>query len=219
MNLFGRTVWCELVPYGKVWRLGANNATTLELSHRARINGNDIAPGKYALFAIPAADQWTLILNRKHAQWGAYFHDAKEDALRFTVKSDKADFREWFDISMTPATEKALRVEILWDKVRVPFLIEFDTPSDWETFHQAARYALITGDRLDDAMQWIEKAMVKESFWNYELKALLLHKKGRTDEAYPLMEKAKELARGKAPAEYVEGLDRTVAGWRASSSR
>ena len=230
-----RNVWTDLVPPGKVWRLGANNATTLELSHAARINGNEIAAGKYALFAIPGEKEWIFILNKKHAQWGAYFHDPKEDALRFSAKPEKSDFHEWFDINLVPASDRALRAEISWERVRVPFTIEFETEKlvwnqidsaisaapadDWETFHQAARYALTTGQRLDEAMKWIDRAMVKESFWNYELKGLLLHKAGRTEEAIPLMEKAQELAKGKAPDEYVTGLQRTVAGWRPSSSR
>jgi predicted RNA polymerase sigma factor len=66
---------------------------------------------------------------------------------------------------------------------------------------------------MNEGLAWVDKAMSNESFWNYELKALLLHKLGRTAEAVPLMAKAKELAAGKAPAEYIQGLDKTVASW------
>lgn len=226
----GRTIWGDLVPYGKVWRLGANNATTLTLSHPAKVNGHDVPAGQYALFAIPTAEKWTLILNKKAEQWGAYFYDAKEDLLRFDVVPQPAAHTEWFAIDVTPASDRLLEAAIRWEKLRVPFTIEFDTQgivwksietelaspaATWESWHNAARYAWQNDQRLADALAWVDKAQaLKESFWNYELKALILRKLGRTDEARPLMAKAKELAAGKAPKEYIEGLDKEVAGWR-----
>ena len=228
----GRRIWGELVPYDKVWRLGANEATTIELSHPAKVAGRDVPPGKYALFAIPSANEWTLILNKKNQQWGAYFYDAKDDLLRFTVKPEAAEFREWFDIDLAPVSDREMRVNVMWDKVRVPFSIEFDTKNlvwsqiesalakagttadDWETWHKAARWALDNNERLDEALTWVDKAMAKESFWNYELKGRILHQMGRTAEAIPLMLKARELAAGKAPKEWLEGVDKTIASWR-----
>jgi hypothetical protein len=226
----GRNVWTDLVPPGKVWRLGANDATTLELTHDAKINGNVVPAGKYALFAIPNQNEWTVVVNKQHKQWGAYFYKADQDLVRFNVKPQAAEFREYFDIDLVPVSESALRADIQWEKVRVPFTIEFDVNTlvwkqidstlataradDWQAWHQAARYAMNTGQRLNDALVWIDKAMTNESFWNYELKALLLHKLGRTAEALPLMEKAKQLAAGKAPPEYIQGLDKTVASWK-----
>ena len=226
----GRKIWGGLVPTDKVWRLGANNATTIELSHDALINGNKVPAGTYALFAIPAANEWTFILNKEPKQWGSYFHKPEQDLLRFNVKPQPAEMHEWFDIDVVPVSDRALRVDVAWEKVRVPFTIEFDVPglvwkqiderlaskdANWEDFHQAARYAMTTDMRADDAMKWIDKAMETESFWNYELKARLLEKRGRLDEAIPLMEKAKELSKGKAPQEYVDGLDRDIAAWRS----
>ena len=230
-----RKIWGGLVPLGQVWRLGANNATTVELSHAATINGQPVAAGKYALFAIPTEKEWTLILNSKHEQWGAYFHDPKLDVMRFSVTPEKAAFQEWFDIDLIPVSDRALRAAVTWETVRVPFTIAFDTPSlvwksidaalqpaakpDWQAWHQAVRYSLETGARLDEASAWMDKAMATESFWNYELKARLLHRQGRTDDAYPLIAKAKELARGKAPQAYLDGLDTTVAEWKSGKTR
>lgn len=226
----GRTVWGDLVPLRKVWRLGANNATTIELSHDAKVGGHNVPAGKYSLFAIPAAADWTFIVNKRHEQWGAYFYKQEEDLVRFTVSPQTSSFRERFDIDLAPVDDSSLTMTIEWEKVRLPIMITFDTPAlvwkhidtelaaakpdDWEVFHQAARHALKTGQRLDDAMRWVDQAMVKESFWNYELKGLLLRKLGRTEEAIPLMEKAKELARGKAPQEWIDGVDRELASWK-----
>lgn len=226
----GRKIWGNLVAEGKVWRLGANNATTLKLSHDATINGNKVPAGTYALFAIPSANEWTFILNKEAKQWGSYFHKPEHDVLRFNVKPQPNASTEWFDIDVAPVSDRALRVDVAWEKVRVPFTIEFDVEglvwkqiderlaskeANWEDFHQAARYAMTTGQRGDDAMRWIDKAMETESFWNYEVKARLLHARGRTADALPLMAKAMELAKGKAPQEYVDNLGRDVAAWTA----
>ncbi|MBK5260183.1 MAG: DUF2911 domain-containing protein [Thermoanaerobaculia bacterium] len=227
----GRMVWGDLVPLGKVWRLGANDATTIEISHDSKINGVSVPAGKYALFAIPNKDEWEMILNKEHQQWGAFFYKMNQDQARFTAKPLKSDFAEWLDINLLPLSDRSLRADIRWEKVRVPFTIEFDMPAlvwkhvndevavakaeDWQTWHNAARHAMNSGERLEEGLAWVDKAMAaKEHFWNYELKALVLHKLGRTAEAYPLMEKAKAAAQGKAPKEYIEGLDRTLASWK-----
>jgi hypothetical protein len=226
----GRKIWGGLVPYGKVWRLGANNATTIELSHPMKVAGTEVVAGRYALFAIPEAGSWTMILNRKAEQWGAFYHDPKDDVLRFRVTPEAAPHMEWMAISLLPKSDDRLEVEIRWEKVRISFPIAVDTkamvwkqiddelarakPEDWEAFHNAARYALVTGERRDEAMKWIDQAMKKESFWNYEVKARLLHAAGRVSEAYPVMDKAKALAKGKAPKDYIDGLDATIAEWR-----
>lgn len=227
----GRKIWGDLVPTDKVWRLGANNATTIELSHAAKINGFDIPAGKYALFAIPKAGQWTMIVSKKHEQWGAYFYESKDDVIRFGAKPEAlATPVEWFSIDTVPVSDRAVRVEIAWEKVRVPFTIEFDTPAlvwkqidetlakpeaTWDEFLTAARYAMQTNTRFDDGMKWVDEAMRrKENFWNYELKGLMLHKLGRDDEAAPMMYRAAELAKGKAPQEYIDNVLREVASWK-----
>lgn len=230
----GREVWGDLVPMGTVWRLGANEATTIELSHEAVVEGHAVPAGKYALFAIPGEGEWTLILNRQAKQWGAFFYKESEDLLRFQVPASRGEHTEWLEFSLAPAGEGTVKVEIAWADVRVPFHVKFPVKAmvwreidralagagdrDWESWHQAARYALETGERIDEALVWIERAMAEESFWNYELKARLLEAKGDLEGALPLMEKAIETASGKAPEEYVEGLRRTVLSWKTERS-
>lgn len=227
----GRQVWGSLVPYGEVWRLGANEATTIELSHDASIDGNPIDAGTYALFAIPGEKQWTLVLNRNPKQWGAYFHDPKQDVLRFEVTPRRGEHVEWMRFTTAPAGEGAVEVEMAWEKVRVPFRVEFPVdklvwrdidralaapePST-DDYHMAARYALNTGKRLDEALTWADRAMADRSFWSYELKARLLHASGRTAEAIPLMERAIATARGNAPEEYIQGLEAITGAWKSS---
>jgi hypothetical protein len=84
----GRTIWGALVPYDKVWRTGADSATTIEVTKAIKVEGKVLAAGKYSLFTIPAKNgDFTFIFNKKAEQWGAYNYDEKEDALRVTIKS------------------------------------------------------------------------------------------------------------------------------------
>lgn len=86
----GRTIWGELVPYDKVWRAGANEATTFETSKDIRVEGKTLPAGKYAFFTIPGKDKWTLIFNKEAKQWGAYSYKQDKDALRVEVSPRKA---------------------------------------------------------------------------------------------------------------------------------
>jgi hypothetical protein len=227
----GRKVWGELVPYGKVWRFGANEATTLELSHAAKVGGQSVPAGRYALFAIPGEKEWTLVLNTQAQQWGAYSHDPAKDLVRFNVAPQSGAMAEWFTIEMRPVLNNAIQVESAWERVRVPFTIEFDTPAlvwkqiddqlaaspeDPTVLLQSARYAFQTGERTDSAMAWVDKSIaVKESFWSHELKARMLEKSGNTKDAIRHLDTAITLAEGKAPAEYLDGLRKDRALWAA----
>src|ERR1043165_5414211 len=86
----GREVWGKLVPYGQVWRAGANEATTFQVDKDVKIEGQALAAGKYGLFTIPNADEWTIIFNKVPNQWGAFKYDEKQDALRVKVKPKKS---------------------------------------------------------------------------------------------------------------------------------
>jgi hypothetical protein len=226
----GRKVWGELVPYGQVWRLGANDATTITFGDPVKVQGRDVPAGTYALFAIPGADRWTLIVNKQAKQWGAYFYKAEEDLLRFDVQPQTGPFTEWMAFQITPAGNGKAVVEMAWETLRVPFTVETDadamtwksidetlagTPK-WDDYQTAAHWALDKDQRLDDAMTWIDKAMaLKESFWNHETKARLLQKAGKTEEALVHLDKAIALAApGGAPKEYVAGLEAVKGEWK-----
>src|SRR6478736_1566540 len=85
----GRVVFGELVEYGKVWRLGANEATEIEFFRDVKIGNNKLKKGRYTLYAIPATDKWTLIFSKDTDTWGAFKYDAKKDVLRFDIKAEK----------------------------------------------------------------------------------------------------------------------------------
>lgn len=117
----GRTVWGDLVPYGKTWRTGANEATTLTISKDVEIDGNVLKAGKYSLFTVPGEKEWTFIINSVWDQWGDYNYDASKDVMRFTAKPHElsaAQERMIFEIS------DAGMVEVKWDKLGVGFKIK-----------------------------------------------------------------------------------------------
>lgn len=87
----GRTIWGDLVPYGKVWRTGANEATTIETDKDITIQGKTLPAGKYALFTIPGETEWTWIFNSVWEQWGAYRYDESKDVLRVMAKPRKTE--------------------------------------------------------------------------------------------------------------------------------
>lgn len=115
-----RKIWGGLVPYDKVWRTGANEATTLEVSADVKVAGKDLKKGKYAIFTIPNQDKWTVIINKNPNQWGAYSYKESENLFTFEVKPKKADFQEVFSITVN---EEGL-VTMAWDELKVEFAIQ-----------------------------------------------------------------------------------------------
>lgn len=115
-----REIFGALVPYGKVWRTGANEATTIEFSNAVSISGKEVPAGKYALFTIPNESSWTIILNSVSDQWGAYNYNASKDVLRFDVKPTPTKATEAFTITVSSGGS----VEMKWENTAVHFKIE-----------------------------------------------------------------------------------------------
>lgn len=121
----GRTIFGELLNYGEVWRLGANEATEIEFYRTVTIGSTIIKKGRYTLYCIPNPDKWTLILNKETDTWGAFKYDAKKDIVRIDAAVQKQS--EVLD-SFVMAFEKSVKgadLIIVWDDVRVNFPINF----------------------------------------------------------------------------------------------
>jgi hypothetical protein len=112
----GRTIWGELVPYGQVWRAGANEATTFETDKDIKVEGKTLPAGKYAFFAIPNEKEWTIIFNKTANQWGAFKYDEKQDALRVQVKPEKS---KEFNERLKYVVEDE-EIELLWENLEIP---------------------------------------------------------------------------------------------------
>jgi len=118
-NVKGRTIWGGLVPYGKVWRTGANEATTITFSADVTVEGEKLAAGTYGLFTLPGKDEWVVIFNKVANQWGAFEYDAGQDALRVTVAPQASEENvEAMDFVIDGSS-----VVLRWEKLTVPFKV------------------------------------------------------------------------------------------------
>ncbi len=227
-----RAIWGGLVPYGEVWRTGANEATKIQFSDAVRIDGHEVPAGTYSFFAIPAANSWTLILNKNAAQWGAFKYAVAEDLLRFEVKPIACAAQEWLRYSIEAKTDNSAVVQLAWEKVAVEFTVEVDNqkilvariddaiahakPDDAAVFLSAAKYYYDHGLSAEKAMLWIDKSIsIADGFQARECKARLADRMGRKAEAVTQVEKAIELATGKSRPQYLEALGKLLAEYKA----
>ncbi|HEY7214901.1 MAG TPA: DUF2911 domain-containing protein [Thermoanaerobaculia bacterium] len=116
-----RKIWGELVPYGRVWRAGANEATTITFSQDVQVEGHALAAGTYTFFVIPGEAEWTAILNRAPRQWGAFNYNPALDALRFPVKPAESPQTEYVTYSIEPDGKNGGVIGMAWEKKRIAF--------------------------------------------------------------------------------------------------
>lgn len=223
-----------IVPYGHVWRTGANEATQFEVTDDVLINGQKLPAGSYSLHTIPGKDEWTIVFNGTANQWGSFNYDEKKDALRVKAKPEwVTDNQEWLMYSFDPVTDNSAQVNIRWEKLRVPFTVEVKDvkavtltklraavaaarPDDWRTPLQAANYVFLSEDKMDltEAIGWLEQSIkVKETFNNMYSKARLLAAQGKTQEAIATGERA--LVLGKEAKANTADLEKRLEEWKA----
>ncbi|HLA10467.1 MAG TPA: DUF2911 domain-containing protein [Pyrinomonadaceae bacterium] len=226
-----------IVPYGHVWRSGANEATQFIVSDDVVINGQPLKAGTYSLHTIPGRDEWTIVINSDAGQWGSFSYDEKKDVLRVKAKPETvADNQEWLAYSIDPVTDNTAQVNIRWEKIRVPFTVEVKDvnatalnrtraivtaakPDDWRTPLQAANYFLNNSAKADDAeaIAWLEQSIkVKETFGNLFAKARLLAGQGKTEEAVTTGERALQL--GKEAKADTSDLERRLNEWKSKKT-
>lgn len=131
----GRVIWGNpedpgkpLVPYGQVWRAGANEATTISFSGPVKVAGHAVPAGTYAFFAIPGKERWTLILSKNAKQWGAFKYKQAEDDLRFEATPQAAPMQEWLDYTVDLRDQASAVVTLHWEKLAVSFPITVEIP-------------------------------------------------------------------------------------------
>lgn len=227
----GRTIWGDLVPYDKVWRTGANEATSITFSTDVKVNGQPLAAGTYSFHTIPTKSDWTVIFNKKADQWGSYSYDEKEDALRVQVKAQSHEFTEWMELSLPDIAVDKATVALDWEKVRVSFEIQVETvehglasaraamaslaPDDYQTAFRCANFAFQNNVAPDEARQWMDKSIsIKETWLNLRVKADMLAKDGKTAEAIQFGEKAIAVGKTDAPADEIAKIEKQVAEWK-----
>ena len=207
----GRKIWGALVPFGQVWRTGANEATTIQFTTDVTIEGNKVPAGKYSFFTIPIETEWTIIINKVDKQWGAYSYKQEDDLVRFKVKPEQSSFTENLCYSFSNLSDAAASVVIKWENLQVSFKVEVDLnnqvyakikeaiaakPDNWQNYSQAANYAADNNLFGDEPLQWVEKATsLGGGYYPYFVKAKILFKKNKTTDALKALEKCREVGR------------------------
>ncbi len=223
-----RKIWGGLVPYGEVWRTGANENTTIKFSTPVKIGGQELPAGLYGLQTIPTEGDWTVIFSKDADQWGAFSYKPENDALRIQVKPQPAELRERMAFDFEDVTDDSAQVVLHWEKLKVPFTVTVDTPKlvmekvrtavRWQTPYQAANYCIQSNTCLDDASRWLDASIaLQENFTNLRAKAMLLAKKNDTKGAVSYGERALAAAKtAQQPPnpQQVKDLETMVADWR-----
>ncbi|MBV9072307.1 MAG: DUF2911 domain-containing protein [Acidobacteria bacterium] len=207
----GRQIFGKLVPYGQVWRAGANENTTIEFSDPVQIEGKSLAKGVYGLHMIPGENEWTVIFSKNSSSWGSFSYKQDEDALRVSVKPQAGDFHEALTYDFDDVKPDSTLAMLHWEKVAVPFrvsvpvndVMQADLKSQlrggvqyiWESWDEAANYLLASKSDLPDALKYADRSIQLESrFDNLMTKSQVLEAMGNKEEAQSYRGKALEVA-------------------------
>ena len=226
----GRDIFGGLVPYGQVWRTGANEATTIALSDDVTIDGQALPKGTYSLHTIPGKEQWTIIFNKVANQWGSFNYDQAQDALRVTAKPHGDEYNEMMTFAIPKVTADEATVEIKWTKVAVPFTIGTGTtqkvladaraavaaakPDDWQTPLRAGSFAVDNGLDLQEANRWLDQSIrINENLNNLFAKARAQAAMGDRTAAIATAQKAISKATKETQGEVPE-IEHSIASWK-----
>ena len=224
----GREIFGTLVPYGEVWRTGANASTKLNFSTEVEIEGKKIPAGTYALYTIPGQSEWTVILSKNTELWGSIGYNPEEDIIRFKVQSSITGKKyETFQITFNDMKDNSAFLTLKWENTRIDFKISTevdpivmaeiqekvidantDNPS---LLYMAARYYYEHGKDLDDAYKWIVKSVDRDpKYWTMHLKAKIELRLDMMSEALKSAERSIEMADKAGNFDYVRLNERLI---------
>jgi hypothetical protein len=220
-----RKIWGGLVPYGAVWRTGANSATTFQVSEDVVVEGQPLPAGTYSLHTIPGEKEWTLIFNKEANQWGSYSYDAAKDAVRVKVTPIPGPAQEWMQFRFEDPTLNSARVVLAWESLQVPFTVKNQTdtnqkvvgmlrdmvakakPDEWQAYYRAGNYLVQNRLYMDEAGGYLDKAIaISPTPAVYYAKARYFDAAGKTREAIAELDKAIAAAKPDTPAALLEEL-------------
>ncbi len=206
----GRKVWGGLVPYGQVWRAGANENTTIQFGDPVTIEGKALAAGTYGLHMLPGTDSWEIAFSKNATSWGSFSYDKGEDALRVTVKTQPAEFHEALTYDFDEVKPDSAVVTLRWEKLAVPFRVAIDVTEttvrslrqelrggkqyNWIGWDEAASYCLQHKTNLEEALHWADLSIQNEErFENVMTKSSLLEALNRASDAKAAHDHAMEI--------------------------
>ncbi len=221
-----RKVFGDLVPYGKVWRTGANGATTITFGDDVTVGGKKVAAGKYGILSIPGEAEWTIIITKQTDVTSPSAYKESEDVARFNVKAEKLPFSvESFMILFEDLKASSMNISIIWDNVfvTIPVTTEIDNrimtqideqmKGDKPPYFTAAYYYLENGKDLNKAVEWFDKAATEnpKAFWILHQKAKAQAKLGKKAAAIATATKSMEIAKEAKNADYVALNEKLIA--------
>ena len=205
-----RAIFGAMVPYGKVWRTGANQATKITFSTDVKLNGKEVPAGTYALMTIPGKEEWTVIVNKGPEGWSPYKYDEKQDLFRFAVKPITMPWSmETFTIDFNEIRDESSKLNLIWDKTKIPIEISVEyadkltkqiqdvmaSDEAKKPYFQAANFYYNHNKDMNEAKKWVEEALKeREAHYIVFLKAEILEKLGDKEGAVKAAKRSKELA-------------------------
>jgi hypothetical protein len=224
-----RKVFGDLVPYGELWRTGANRSVKLTLSDSTTIGGKKIGKGDYSIFTVPNEKEWTIVINKAVDLSGTYGYKQEDDIVRFNVPVQKNSKTETFTFNFANLTNTSADVEIMWDDVKVAFKIEVTVddkvmknieaalnPSA-NTYHQAARYYYETERDAKQALTWVNKSLEigGDKYWILRTKSLIQARLEDYKGAIETANKSLTLAKTDNDGSYIKMNETSIAEWTA----
>ena len=224
----GRKIFGELVPFGEVWRTGANGATILTFSTEVIVGGQKVPAGSYALYSIPGKSTWTIILSKNTKLWGAIGYNQSEDQVRFNVTPSKTSNKyESFELSFNNLTDNSADLSIKWEQTRVDFTIATEVDpivmadikkqvidansTNPALLYQAANYYFTNNKDMNQAYTWIKQSTDNDpKYWTIHLRAKIELALGMKTEALESATKSKNLAIENKNPDYVGLNDRLM---------
>jgi hypothetical protein len=227
----GRKIFGDLVPYGDMWRTGANASTKISFSDDVKVNGQPLPKGNYALYTIPGEKEWTIIFYKNTSFWGTPGKDFKEEDVALKVKANSSQMPfaiETLTIDLSNLTNNSFGVSIVWEKTSVTFQVTMDTDTKVQadiktqlegpsagTYYSAARYYFDEKKDMAKALEWVNKAVEKsEKFYMVRLKAQIQAELGQYKDAIATAERSTVLAKAEANTDYPRMNDKSIAEWK-----
>ncbi len=207
----GRQIWGKVVPYGQVWRAGANENTTITFTDPVTIEGQALDKGTYGVHMIPGEKEWTVIFSKDATSWGSFSYKQDMDALRVTVKPQAADVHDALTYDFDDVKPDSAVVTMRWEKVAVPFKVQVNVNEIvtaaihrqlyglnqyyWEGWDDAAQYFLVNKINLDEALKYEDQSIQSEERYdNLMNKSKILDAMGRKQDAEAFRAKALDKA-------------------------
>lgn len=229
----GRTVMGNLVPWGRIWRVGANESTKITNTDTLWVANHVLPPGTYALYAFPQPEEWTMVFHKNTSHWGdgRDQYDPSEDAFRLQITPQQLrDTVETLTLEWSDFTHQSAVLNIDWELTRISIPVRVNTHAKVmaeiyqkleqqptaDTYYQAGRYLQEEGRHPEQALQWLDRAIELggDTYYFHRVRSLVLAQLGRYKEAIPAAQRSLTLAEALGKDEFVRMNQTNITRWK-----